>query len=375
MEAGTGKARMGIQLNWRGDEFVKTWPAQPGWTAALASLCAGSLFFALSACGEEVARSDFLEVTPPLSNVGDLWPGQRTEVEVQLKNVHPAASLAITKMETDCGCSVSSLEVRILNPGEATTATVAMNFGSAVGERDTVAVFGWRLDGDEGTNGTAAVRLRGNVVDLVVLPSVAISLGTIDKRAGEFSGEFRIAAGSSGERIGALEVRSPLGGFRAEGSADGDGGFLVKFYLDPAGLPAGSFHEPVDLVFFDAEHERGARRMFVSGSVRGGVQVSPPSVVIHDAKRGESIKQVLRITSEHGDGPVRLSGDVVAKRGFVEVSEISQAREALELELTLMLPKDADPVDGVNAEIVIPVACEEGEESLKVSVVAFFLAP
>ncbi|MEX2581380.1 MAG: hypothetical protein WD342_20150 [Verrucomicrobiales bacterium] len=251
---------------------------------------------------------------------------------------------------------------------------MAMIFGPALGERDTVAAFAWRLDGHEGKNGTAAVRLRGMVLDLVVLPSVAISVGTIDKRAGELSGEFRIGAGNSGERIDSLAVRSSLAGFRAEGSADDDGGFLVKYELDPSAMPVGSFHEPVDLVFFDANQERGARRMFVSGSVRSGVLVSPRSVVIHDAELGEAVKQVLRITAENGIGPVRLTGDVTAKRGLVKVARIKRTGDFLELELVLTLPEDAGSVEGVNDEIVIPVAFEGGEESLKVSVVGFFLA-
>jgi len=217
-------------------------------------------------------------------DMGEVWPGERSKFDVEVRNGHPSKPFRITRVATSCACTVAEVTRRVIDPGQSVVVSGYVSFGSSPG-RFPVSVVVQGTVGESGETIARKCRISGTIVDLVHLDRRAIDFRWLDAASGIVRRKLILRRGAKGRDLFRLRVDVPPGyGALVVNIQYPDTEHVfaeISFILDSKAQPPGAFSTTVGIEFLDrGGNLRGEKDVVVCGNKLREVTVVPCSLMV-----------------------------------------------------------------------------------------------
>jgi hypothetical protein len=252
------------------------------------------------------------------------------------------APLAITRIETNCGCAAALLSRRTIPPGGRGTIEITWQTGGVAGKRTKT----MEVTTNDPVNPVARYPMTIEVVgDAFLDPTVVAVRGT--RAEGDIESWFDVVALDAGEKLRITGVRTSHEGITARVSSlppgDKRTGYRVHLSFGPA-LGAGSFHERVSVL--TNSRRDPTLTIDVIGSVARQVLAVPERIFF--PRVTGSVSRIVRLARRDGKPLAVL--DVADPSGLLVIETERMAPDRWEVRARLA---GENPAAGVRSSLVI----------------------
>ena len=274
-----------------------------------------------------------LVLEPPAHDFGTVLQDAVYHTDVRLRN-QGTSPLRITKVTTDCGCTVAEIPDSTLAPGAETVLKISFATRTFSGQvRKTIFIE---------TNDPGLPRAT-LAITAFVRPAIRLDPGEIDfgnVPCGQTAVRTLTLRSAARDKLQITSVQCPEGLVTAEVRESLEGDTLVhqvQFRLRPD-APAGSFRKSAQL---DLNHPQTHRvRVKLTGQVHGFFLPDATSISFGQLKQGVTRTRQLRLTAT-APGIHRVQSAVCNDAGVgVEVQPLEGGRD---FAVRLTLPPDRPP--------------------------------
>jgi Protein of unknown function (DUF1573) len=246
-----------------------------------------------------VAADPALTIDKAGVDLGELAANKPLVHTFQLKNSGPTA-ITITDVAGVCGCFRHRLDKRVIEPGQTTGLTVAINLlTQPEGPNTWKMAVRYQLAGDRPATGEQVIQIAAKVRKEVSVEPVALMLSSEREITGTLTVIDRRGKPLTvtGVRLGLKDVRADI-----KPAADGGGRRAQKVELTvKEACPAGQYADEVCIDTDDVEYkELRIPLRVVKKSAATGVEAAPASVTVRFAKGQSTASSLVRLRDAAG---------------------------------------------------------------------------
>lgn len=269
-------------------------------------------------------------VPEPVYDFGQVGPRTRTQGKFVFKN-EGTETLEITRIQSTCGCTVPQLTKREYKPGEQGQIDVTFSAGS----REGVTTKNLFIHSNDPFNPRFRLQIKAEVVLSVDYEPKTLNLSLLEDNAGLDVIEISSKDNTPFSILSINDVRGAINiPFNPETKS-------TTFRLHPKADLAKLKKTPNGTLQFKLSHP-GTNEISISYFAPSVFQVTPPRIILREAKPGETVKRDISILSNYGE-KFEIE-DIEVENGSMEVvdQQMIDGGKVAKLQVAVTPPQPED---------------------------------
>lgn len=289
--------------------------------------------------GPEILGDTGLAV-PEYIDVGQVQLNEVRKFQLPVKN-NSSKEVNIADIKSSCSCTnVGLTGNQTILAGAERVVTGNVNFGNALGHRETSVSISYRDGGGDSTK--VVVPVRGKVVASIVLEKRHIDFGAMALESDRQIRTIEVKRGNADQLWDSIQLICKDEHVTAKLDDGEKSVWRISLHLDPAGLPISAFRSTVELkLSFQGKLLSEEIQIPVLARITGPMKATPTAVYLGARIPEETIDRSVAIFSSSLD--LRELA-ILEKPAGIDAKITPSGASAAKLHLTVTIPSSAGPL-------------------------------